>query len=76
LFVPLEGLIDLGVERARLQKEIDRIEGMLRGIRGKLGNESFVAKAPPDVVDKEREKLHSFETTQAKLKANLAQITG
>jgi valyl-tRNA synthetase len=76
LFVPLEGLIDLAVERARLQKEIDRIEGMLRSIRGKLGNESFVAKAPADVVEKEREKLQSFETTQAKLKANLGQISG
>ena len=57
LFVPLEGLIDIEVERQRLQKEIDRVAGMLEGVRRKLENESFVARAPEEVVDKEREKL-------------------
>jgi valyl-tRNA synthetase len=76
LFVPLEGVIDLGVERARLQKEIDRIEGVLRGIRSKLGNASFVEKAPPDVVAKEKEKLSSFETNIGKLKESLARLSG
>jgi valyl-tRNA synthetase len=75
LFVPLEGLIDLGVERGRLQKEIDRIEGVLRGIRGKLGNASFVEKAPADVVAKEKEKLSSFETNIGKLRESLRRLT-
>jgi valyl-tRNA synthetase len=70
LFVPLEGLIDIEVEKARLQKEIDRVTGLLRGIRGKLGNESFVAKAPREVVEKEREKQATFETNLEKLMKN------
>jgi len=75
VFVPLEGLIDLAVERARLQKEIDRIAGLLEGIRKKLGNESFVGRAPAEVVEKEREKERSFESNLAKLRRNLASLS-
>lgn len=67
LFVPLEGLIDVEVERGRLKKEIDRLTGVLRGIRSKLSNESFVARAPKDVVEKEKEKQATFETNLEKL---------
>ncbi|MGH9429576.1 MAG: class I tRNA ligase family protein, partial [Terriglobia bacterium] len=61
IYVPLEGLIDISLERTRLKKEIDRINGVLSGIRNKLNNVSFVEKAPKEVVGKEREKLESFE---------------
>jgi valyl-tRNA synthetase len=74
IFIPLEGLIDLGAERERIQKELTRVSGMVAGIRAKLGNESFVSKAPKEVVDKEREKLETFEATAAKLRKNLEQL--
>ncbi|HXX63783.1 MAG TPA: valine--tRNA ligase [Bacteroidota bacterium] len=74
LFVPLEGVIDLAVERARLQKEIDRVDAMLNGIRTKLGNANFIARAPEDVVAKEREKETTFETHLVKLRRSLQQI--
>ncbi|MEK9137435.1 MAG: class I tRNA ligase family protein, partial [Bacteroidota bacterium] len=67
LFVPLEGLIDIEVEKTRLRKEIERLTGVLNGIRGKLNNESFVARAPKDVVEKEKEKQATFETNLEKL---------
>ena len=67
LFVPLEGLIDVEVERARLKKEIDRMTAVLNGIRNKLGNQAFVAKAPKEVVEKEQEKRASFEMNLQKL---------
>ncbi len=76
LFVPLEGLIDLDVERARLQKEIDRLAGMLGGVQRKLSNESFVAKAPQDVVEREREKLETFSHALEKLEKNLEMLKG
>lgn len=57
VFVPLEGLIDFDKERARLQKEIDRLQGFMSGIEKKLSNEKFVANAPAEVVEKERKKL-------------------
>jgi valyl-tRNA synthetase len=67
LFVPLAGLIDIEVEKARLKKELDRISGVLTGIRNKLNNESFVAKAPREVVEKEKEKQATFEMNLEKL---------
>jgi valyl-tRNA synthetase len=74
IFVPLGGIIDLGAERERIEKEIARVRGVLEGIERKLGNESFVAKAPADVVAKEREKLESFRVNLQKLEQNLAKL--
>jgi valyl-tRNA synthetase len=67
LFVPLAGVIDIEVEKARLKKEIDRISSVLAGIRNKLNTESFVAKAPKEVVEKEKEKQATFEMNLEKL---------
>jgi valyl-tRNA synthetase len=74
LFVPLEGVIDFDVERARLQKEIDRVASMLEGVRRKLSNGGFIEKAPKEVVDKEREKLDAFAHTMEKLEKNLEML--
>jgi valyl-tRNA synthetase len=70
LFVPLEGLIDIDVERERLRKEIDRIDGMVRSIAAKIANPNFVQRAPADVVEKERNKLENFKETAGKLRKN------
>jgi valyl-tRNA synthetase len=75
LFVPLEGLIDIGLERARLQKEIDRIAAMLGGIRAKLAHAGFIAKAPPEVIAREKEKASAFETNLTKLTRSLALLS-
>ncbi len=74
IFVPLEGLIDLDVERGRLDKEIARLQQVIEATDRKLSNPSFVERAPKDVVDREREKLASFRATVEKLKANLAHL--
>ena len=74
LFVPLEGLIDLEVERKRLEKEIQRLGMMLEGIGKKLGNPQFTEKAPKEVVEKEREKKEAFEANLQKLKNNLLHL--
>ncbi|TKJ40443.1 valine--tRNA ligase [candidate division LCP-89 bacterium B3_LCP] len=70
IFVPLEGLIDLDIERSRLEKEITRHEGMLEGIKKKLSNESFIKKAPENIVLREREKENSLEEKLSKFKKN------
>ncbi|MCC6507388.1 MAG: valine--tRNA ligase, partial [Aquimonas sp.] len=62
LFIPLEGLVDLGAERTRLDKEIKRIEVEIAKCQGKLGNDNFVANAPEDVVAQERQRLSDFST--------------
>ena len=74
LFVPLEGLIDLEKERKRIQKEIDRLEGFLQQINGKLNNDGFVNNAPEDVVQRERDKKEDTETDLEKLRNILEEL--
>jgi valyl-tRNA synthetase len=74
IYVPLEGLIDLDVERQRLQKEITRLEGSLAGIEKKLSNEKFVSGAPADVVEKERTKQRDWQENLRKLKEILSSL--
>ncbi|NGP86919.1 valine--tRNA ligase [Fodinibius halophilus] len=74
LFVPLEGLIDLDKERERIQKEIDRLEGFLKSVEGKLNNDGFVNNAPEEVVQRERQKKEDTETNLEKLRANLEEL--
>jgi valyl-tRNA synthetase len=71
IFIPLEGIIDLNLERERMQKEITRIEGMVRGIESKLANESFRGRAPKEIVAKEEEKLENFRSNLSRLRKNL-----
>jgi valyl-tRNA synthetase len=72
VFIPLEGLIDIEIERRRIEKEMERVSGLLRGIEAKLGNERFVANAPADVVEKERVKQGNFSLTLHKLRESLS----
>lgn len=74
LFVPLEGIIDIEVEKSRLQKEITRLEGQIQGITQKLSNNDFIAKAPPQVIEKENAKRDNFNHSIEKLQANLKQL--
>ncbi|MGJ7903503.1 valine--tRNA ligase [Lysobacter sp. 1R34A] len=57
LLVPLEGLVDLGAERIRLDKEIKRVAGEIGKCQGKLASETFVQNAPAAVVEQERKRL-------------------
>ena len=76
VFVPLANVINLDKERSRLRAELDRIGGLEKGIHARLGNESFVARAPAEVVEKEREKLASFAEQRKKLSDSLAVLGG
>ena len=67
VLVPMAGLIDKDAELARLDKEIQRLSGEVQRVGGKLANEGFVAKAPAEVLDKERAKLAEAEQALAKL---------
>jgi valyl-tRNA synthetase len=67
VLVPMAGLIDKDAELARLDKEIQRLEGEVQRVGGKLANEGFVAKAPAEVLDKERAKLAEAEQALGKL---------
>jgi len=68
IYIPLEGLIDIEVEKNRLQKEITRLEGVLVGIDKKLSNEKFMNNAAVEVVEKERTKKADVETNLLKVR--------
>jgi len=74
LLVPLEGLVDLDAERARLDKELKRVAAEIAKCEGKLGNATFVGNAPAAVVDQERQRLADWTTQHAALQAQRAKI--
>jgi len=74
LLIPLAGLIDKDAELTRLQKNIDKLEGEVKRLSGKLGNARFVDNAPQAVVDKEREKLAEAESALQNLQAQAEKI--
>jgi len=67
ILIPLAGLIDVGAEIARLEKEMAKLEKEIDRLNGKLGNEQFVSKAPAAVIDKERSKLAEAESAFGQL---------
>jgi len=76
VFVPLEGVIDLDRERERLREEIAKLEGMHAGTTKKLDNAAFVARAPAEVVQKERDRLAQLEEQRSKLSVKLRALEG
>jgi valyl-tRNA synthetase len=67
ILIPLEGLIDKDAEIARLNKEVSKLEKLIQQSSGKLNNQGYIAKAPAEVVQKEREKLSEMEQSLSQL---------
>ena len=63
LHIPMAGLIDKDAELSRLDKAIEKAQGEIKRVEGKLNNQNFVSKAPPAVIDKERAKLAEQQET-------------
>jgi valyl-tRNA synthetase len=72
--IPLGGLIDLEAEAARIGKEIAKTEGEIGRIDKKLSNEKFVANAPDEIVEAEREKRAEFVAVLERLKIALGRV--
>ncbi|MGQ3308655.1 MAG: hypothetical protein ACT6SD_15150, partial [Brevundimonas sp.] len=72
--ISLAGIIDLSAERTRLTKEIAAFDSDIDHVNRKLGNPNFVARAAPEVVDEQREKLAEAKAGKAKLEAALARL--
>ena len=71
----LKGIIDLDAERVRLKREIAKEEVEIGKIDKKLGNEQFVAKAPPEVIEEQRERRADAVARLERLKAALARLS-
>jgi valyl-tRNA synthetase len=74
--LPLKGVIDFAAERARLGKEMQKVESDIKRIDQKLGNADFMARAPEDVVDGEREKREEAEDRRRKIVEALERLQG
>ena len=67
--------VDVAAERERIAKEITRVEGEITKASTRLANESFVARAPAQIVAQERERLAGFHATLEKLKPQLERLS-
>jgi valyl-tRNA synthetase len=74
IIIPLEGLVDLGAERIRIEKEIDRVDKDIAMFTKKLTNERFIANAPEAVVAKDRAKLDAAQAKRTTLEAGLGRL--
>ncbi|WP_430784995.1 valine--tRNA ligase [Virgibacillus flavescens] len=74
LFLPLEGLIDLEKERARLNAELEKWSKEVERVQKKLANEGFVKKAPESVVNEEKQKEQDYLEKHAKVKTRLMEL--
>ncbi|KGJ94918.1 valine--tRNA ligase [Colwellia psychrerythraea] len=74
VLIPMAGLIDKEAELARLDKAMEKLEKDAARTRGKLGNENFVGKAPPAVIEKEKAKLAEAESALVKMLEQKEQI--
>ncbi|MCG7394058.1 valine--tRNA ligase [Microvirga sp. ACRRW] len=73
--LPLEGVIDLDAERARLAKEIQKLDAEVGKIDAKLGNADFIKRAPEEVVDEQRERREEALARKAKMEEALGRLS-
>lgn len=71
VYMPLDGALDKQKETDRLGKKLQKIGGVLAGVRKKLSNQSFINNAPAEVVEKERNKEEELKEQCSKIESNL-----
>jgi len=76
IYLPLAGLLDIDKELARLDKESAATEQDIARVQSKLANESFVTRAKPEVVQKERDRLVELEEKLTKLRERRMELAG
>ncbi len=74
IFVPLEGLIDIDQETAKLEKEKGKVLADLKKVEAKLNNDKFLSNAPPDIVAKEKDKKETFSAKLSKIEDNMKSL--
>lgn len=76
ILLPLKGVVDFAAERARLNKELETLNRNLEGYARKLSNQSFVERAPANVVEEEKRRQAEALENKAKVEEALARIVG
>jgi valyl-tRNA synthetase len=76
LYLPLEGLIDVAAEKARLAKELGKIEGEITKAEQKLNNPNFTSKAPPHVLEEHQQRLAEWQAKRDRVQKALETLQG
>jgi valyl-tRNA synthetase len=76
IFLPLAGLIDIGQEIERLEKELRRLDSEVERVEKKLSNKGFVDKAPAHVVEEEKKKQEEYTTQREQVRARINELKG
>lgn len=76
LYLPLAGLIDIAQEIARLEKEVESLNGEVERVEKKLANEGFVAKAPARVIEEEKAKMADYSAKREVVLSRLQELKG
>lgn len=74
VYLPLEGLVDTKAEAEKIEKEIAKLQGFLKGINAKLSNEAFASKAPEAIIQNQRDRKVELEAQIAQLEARKAAL--
>lgn len=76
LFLPLEGLVDVEAEKARLKKELEKVMAEIAKVEQKLANPAFVQKVPPQVLQEHQQRLADWQAKKQKLEEALKDLEG
>jgi valyl-tRNA synthetase len=76
LYLPLDGLIDVGAEKIRLTKEFEKIQTEIDKVRQKLSNPAFTEKVPPAVLEEHRKRLGDWEAKHNQVRQALDALEG
>ncbi len=74
IFVPLEGLVDVAAELKKLAREEEKTLKELKKVKGRLENEKFLQKAPPEVVEKEKTRARELEEKLHRIRENVKRL--
>ncbi len=75
LYIPVVGLFDVEAEKARLTKEIQKIDDEIKKVQAKLGNPDFAKKVPPQVLQEHEQRLMDWQSKRAQLQSSLDGLT-
>ena len=71
IYIPLEGLVDIEEEKARLEKKLVKLNQELKSVQDRLSNDTFVEKAPAEVVEELKGKLKSLLSDQTRIEEQI-----
>jgi len=74
IYLPLEGLIDVGAERGRLTKELEKIRSEITKVEDKLANPNFAQKVPAKVLDEHKQRLADWHAKRDQVEKSLADL--